>query len=147
MTNDPPVVLQQADYTVRMADVDAASVIYYASPLRWQEMLVSEWFIRSGHRLSDQIAQRTGCPVVEVRVTYLRPLRLDDPLTLQLTVEHIGRTSFGLSTLGRTPEGDLAVQVHTVNVWTATTATGEVGPMPLPAWLQAELTGQAAPQR
>jgi hypothetical protein len=59
-TPEGPVVLHQADYTVRMADVDAASVIYYAAPLRWQEALVSEWFIRCGHRLSDQIAQGTG---------------------------------------------------------------------------------------
>jgi YbgC/YbaW family acyl-CoA thioester hydrolase len=144
VTDDRPVVLQQAEYTVRMADVDAASVIYYASPLRWQEALVSEWFIRCGHRLSDQIAQGTGCPVVEVRVTYHRPLRLDDPLTLALTVEHAGRTSFGLSMLGRTPEGELAVQVHTVNVWTSSGPGGDLRPMPLPAWLQDELTGQAA---
>jgi YbgC/YbaW family acyl-CoA thioester hydrolase len=145
MTGEIQVVLQQAEYTIRMADVDAASVIYYASPLRWQEMLVSEWFIRCGHRLSDQLAQGTGCPCVEVRATYHRPLRLDDPLTLELTVERTGRTSFGLSMTGTTPAGEVAVRVHTTNVWTVSSSDGQVRSMPLPDWLQAALVGRTLP--
>ncbi len=142
MSDEGRVVLQRSEYTVRMADVDAASVIYFASPLRWQEMLVSEWYIRCGHSLSDQLARGTCCPVAEVRVTYHRPLRLDDPLTLELAVERTGRTSFGLSMTGTTPTGEVAVRVHTTNVWTESGSDGNARPMPLPDWLEAALLGR-----
>lgn len=147
MNDNNPVLLEEAEYTVRMADVDAARVIYYASPLRWQEMLVSDWFIHCGHSLSDQLGQSTNCPCVEVRVNYRCPVRLDDQLTLRLTVERVGRTSFGLLMTATTPAGALAVEVRTVNVSTAVDEDGDVRSLPMPEWLQRELTGLARQDR
>lgn len=77
-----------------MADVDAAGIIYYASPLRWAEVLLGDWLEQSGHSISALLGRNEAIPVVGVEVRYRAPLSLDDHLRLRLSAQRIGTTSF-----------------------------------------------------
>ena len=77
-----------------MADVDAAGIIYYASPLRWAEVLLGDWLEQSGHSIAAMLGAGEAIPVVGVEVRYRSPLSLDDHLRLGLSPQRIGTTSF-----------------------------------------------------
>jgi acyl-CoA thioesterase FadM len=128
-----------------MADVDAAGILYFASPLRWIEALNTEWFAASGHQLSGQLAAGATCPCIETTVRYLAPLRLDDQVDLELTSVHVGRTSFGLRMTARLGESPLAVEVRTTHVWAELDNHAGLRPAELPDWLRGALTGLGGP--
>src|ERR1700685_2786335 len=77
-----------------MADVDAAGIIYYASPLRWAEVLLGDWLEESGHGIAAMLGAGEATPVVAVEVRSRAPPGLDDPLRLGLSAQRIGHTSF-----------------------------------------------------
>jgi YbgC/YbaW family acyl-CoA thioester hydrolase len=87
-------VLIERSWRVTMADVDAAGIIYYASPLRWAEMLLGDWLDQSGHSIAAMLDTGEAVPVVGVEVRYRAPLGLDDHLRLGLSPQRIGTTSF-----------------------------------------------------
>jgi acyl-CoA thioester hydrolase len=87
-------VLIERSWRVTMADVDAAGIIYYASPLRWAEVLLGDWLEHSGHSIAAMLGAGEAIPVVGVEVRYRAPLGLDDHLRLRLSAQRIGTTSF-----------------------------------------------------
>jgi YbgC/YbaW family acyl-CoA thioester hydrolase len=87
-------VLIERAWRITMADVDAAGIIYYASPLRWAEVLLGDWLERSGRSISSMLGVGQAIPVAGVQVRYRSPLSLDDHLRLRLSAERIGTTSF-----------------------------------------------------
>jgi len=87
-------VLIERSWRVTMADVDAAGIIYYASPLRWAEVLLGDWLEQSGHSIAAMLGGNEAIPVVGVEVRYRAPLGLDDHLRLGLSAQRIGNTSF-----------------------------------------------------
>ena len=87
-------MLIERSWRVTMADVDAAGIIYYASPLRWAEVLLGDWLEQSGHSIAAMLGAGEATPVVGVEVRYRAPLGLDDHLRLGLSAQRIGHTSF-----------------------------------------------------
>lgn len=87
-------MLIERSWRVTMADVDAAGIIYYASPLRWAEVLLGDWLEESGHSIAAMLDAGEATPVVGVEVRYRAPLGLDDHLRLGLSAQRIGHTSF-----------------------------------------------------
>lgn len=87
-------MLIERSWRVTMADVDAAGIIYYASPLRWAEVLLGDWLDQSGHSIAAMLGGNETIPVVGVEVRYRAPLSLDDHLRLRLSAQRIGTTSF-----------------------------------------------------
>ena len=87
-------MLIERSWRVTMADVDAAGIIYYASPLRWAEVLLGDWLDQSGHSIAAMLGGNEAIPVVGVEVRYRAPLGLDDHLRLGLSAQRIGNTSF-----------------------------------------------------
>ena len=87
-------MLIERSWRVTMADVDAAGIIYYASPLRWADMLLGDWLEQSGHSIAAMLDTGEAVPVVGVEVRYRAPLGLDDHLRLRLSPQRIGTTSF-----------------------------------------------------
>jgi YbgC/YbaW family acyl-CoA thioester hydrolase len=87
-------VLIERSWRVTMADVDAAGIIYYASPLRWAEMLLGDWLDQAEHSLATMLGAGEAIPVVGVEVRYRAPLGLDDHLRLRLSAQRAGTTSF-----------------------------------------------------
>jgi acyl-CoA thioester hydrolase len=75
-------------------DTDAGGVVYYANYLKYFERARTEWL---RHRGIDQsrLAQAEGrlFVVKGVEIQYRKPARLDDELTIQTSVDHVGRAS------------------------------------------------------
>ena len=55
--------LHEVRLRVVMADVDAASILYFATPYRWQELLFTGWMHSIGHPVSGLLGSGRGCPV------------------------------------------------------------------------------------
>ena len=57
-------MLIERSWRVTMADVDAAGIIYYASPLRWAEVLLGDWLEQTGHSIATMLGGNEAIPVV-----------------------------------------------------------------------------------
>ena len=129
--------LHEVRLRVAMADVDAASILYFATPYRWQELLFTGWMHAIGHPVSGLLAGGYGCPAVRSSCSYLRPLRLDDFVRCELACEQIGTSSFEIAMRGYAEaSGEIAVLTGTRHVWVQDGAAAE-----LPDWLRAALSG------
>lgn len=75
-------------------DTDAGGVVYYANYLKFFERARTEWLRALG---IDQslLAERTGAIFVVrgLDVSYRRPARLDDMLTVHARIERLGKAS------------------------------------------------------
>lgn len=138
-----PVLIEQP-YRVPMADVDAAQVLYYASPYRWKEMLFTQWLAQTGRPLVTLLHDGQGFPCVASSARYLCPVRLDDVVDLVLVGERVGRTSLGLRLDAYLPSGRLAVIVETANVWLERSDDGDSAPAPVPGWIRDAFTSPAS---
>jgi YbgC/YbaW family acyl-CoA thioester hydrolase len=132
-------VLTERSWRVTMADVDAAGIIYYASPLRWAEVLLGDWLDQAGHSLATMLGGGEAIPVVGVEVRYRAPLGLDDHLRLRLSAQRVGTTSFTTrcDVWGPRGEEDPAVEVAVTHAF--------VGYAPPRAGQSAVVTKQALP--
>ena len=117
-------------------DTDAAGVVYYANYLKFFERCRTEWMRRVGHDQSDLARdERIAFVVKSVHCEYLQPARLDDPLTVGLEVEKLGRAQVVFRQHVRRGEEELVtgtVQIVCVNVDKMKTA-------PIPDFLRSKL--------
>jgi acyl-CoA thioester hydrolase len=138
-------VLIERHWRVTMADVDAAGIIYYASPLRWTEVLLGDWLEESGHPIKAMLAAHQATPVVGVQVRYQAPLGLDDHCRLCLHAQRIGTTSFTTRCDVWGPRTDRpAVEVEVTHAFAAYSPPGPGGEaviekQALPPWLRKAL--------
>ena len=79
---------------VRYADTDADGVVYYANYLTYFEVVRVEWLRALGYPIPRILAEGIILPVVEARIRYLRPARVDDLLTVRATLASVGPASF-----------------------------------------------------
>lgn len=130
---------------VRLADTDAAQLIYYGAVFRWAEVMFTDWLAALGRPLSSHLETGIGFPAVRTEAVYLHTLGLDDELELQLRPHHVGEHSFALQTTGLLlPQRREAVQIR---VWHAYvelvaqsgTTTPEARVRRLPRWLRTAL--------
>ncbi|HVW45285.1 MAG TPA: hotdog domain-containing protein [Amycolatopsis sp.] len=130
---------------ITMADVDAAGIIFYGSPLRWAENLFSSWLGDIGHPLRTMFAERIATPAVAVHVTYRSHVTLDDECRLTLSTARIGTTSFTLRCEVRVADAAaVAVETLATHVYTEYTHPSSPNPAktrarPLPGWLRTAL--------
>lgn len=75
-------------------DTDGGGVVYYANYLKFMERARTEWLRAQGHSQAE-LAEQFGFvfAVVEVKVNYRRPARLDDELTITCLPVPEGRAS------------------------------------------------------
>src|SRR3546814_5004544 len=114
------MILKRTFHRIPMAEVDAAQVIYYASPYLWRESIFTSWLAEVGHPLRDLLERGLGTPCVASSAKYLRPLRLDHVVTLELRSGKVGDRSFDLGLDVIDAAGQLVGQVETTNVWVKT---------------------------
>ena len=77
-------------FRVYYEDTDAGGIVYHANYLRWMERVRTEWLRELGIRQTDLAAQHALQFVVsELEIRYVRPARLDDLLTVDLTVDQV----------------------------------------------------------
>ena len=117
---------------VRYAETDAAGVVYYGNYLTYFEVVRVELLRALGHPITSIEEQGVQLPVVEARLKYLRPARLDDLLEVSVSVESVGPASFAF---------DYEVcrdRLLLVSGWTRLAVcerdTGRA--MPMPSWLR-----------
>lgn len=75
-------------------DTDAGGIVFYANYLKFFERSRTEWLRSLGieqQKLKDELGGMFV--VVETKVRYLRPARLDDQLTVTASLQEKGRAS------------------------------------------------------
>ena len=117
---------------VRYAETDAAGVVYHGNYLTYFEVVRVELLRSLGHPITTIEAQGVLLPVVEARLKYLRPARLDDLLEVSASVESIGPASFAFD-YEVTRDGLLLVSGWT-RLAVCERDTGRA--MPMPGWLR-----------
>ena len=122
---------------VRYAETDAAGVVYYGNYLTYFEVVRVELLRALGHPITAIEERGVLLPVVEARLKYLRPARLDDLLEVSASVESIGPASFAFD-YEVTRDGLLLVAGWT-RLAVCERDTGRA--MPMPGWLR-ELFGR-----
>ena len=83
-------------WTVRVyyEDTDAGGIVYYANYLKFFERARTEWLRSLGIHQQDLLSTEAAAFVVRsASVEYLGAARLDDQLTLRLSIEKLGRAS------------------------------------------------------
>ena len=75
-------------------DTDGGGVVYYANYLKFMERARTEWLRSMGHSQSELAAQYGFVfAVVEVKLNYRKPARLDDELGISCVPVPEGRVS------------------------------------------------------
>jgi acyl-CoA thioester hydrolase len=115
-------------------DTDGGGVVYYANYLKFMERARTEWLRAMGHSQAE-IAEQFGFvfAVVEVKVNYRRPARLDDELTVTCLPVPEGKASIRFKQVIRKGDDTLAdgeVRVACVDAKT-------FRPRPLPDFIKA----------
>jgi acyl-CoA thioester hydrolase len=83
-------------WTVRVyyEDTDAGGIVFYANYLKFFERARTEWLRAAGVDQQALIEREgVGFVVKHASIDYHAPARLDDELTLTLTIEKLGRAS------------------------------------------------------
>jgi len=83
-------------WTVRVyyEDTDTGGIVYYANYLKFFERARTEWLRSLGIHQQTLLDEENAAFVVRsAAVEYLASARLDDEVTLKLTVEKLGRAS------------------------------------------------------
>lgn len=103
--------------TVKLHDTDAAGVLFFGHQFKiahdcYESMMASigcslSWLIREADFFLF---------IVHAEADYKKSLFVDDPLELQLRVEHIGESSYTLFHEIRNGDGELVGTVKTVHV-------------------------------
>ena len=128
---------------VRWGDVDAASIIFYGSYIRFFEIAETELFRAAGMSYGKIFEELDiWLPRVHLECDFLRAPRLDDLLEVSVYVGKIGRTSLRLDfevrrkTEDGTIEADLMATAHFVLV---STNRNDLKPIPVPDSLRRAL--------
>jgi acyl-CoA thioester hydrolase len=84
----------QTHVRVRYEETDADGVVYYGNYLTYFEVVRVELLRALGYPITRILSEGIILPVVEARIKYLRPARVDDLLTVAATVDSVGPASF-----------------------------------------------------
>ncbi len=100
-------------FRVRYAEVDPQSVVFNSRYLEYADVLVTEHFRASRANGMPADAQ---FHVRRAEVDYLAPIRFDELIEGQLTIERIGRTSMTTHIALMAEEGELRAEIRLVSV-------------------------------
>jgi 1,4-dihydroxy-2-naphthoyl-CoA hydrolase len=127
--------------TVRLADTDAAGVVFFARTFALCHEAYEEALAAAGLDLNDYLGRaQIVLPISRAEADYKRPLRVGEKIRITVTPSPVSETAFAIryeiTKLG--PAEKLAATVHTEHVCTAP-AKRERAPLPAPlaAWVKA----------
>jgi acyl-CoA thioester hydrolase len=119
-------------WTVRVyyEDTDAGGIVYYANYLKFFERARTEW-LRSMDLLQQTLVEQHGVMFVVKRasIDYHAPAKLDDEITLTLSIEKQGRAS--IEFVQHAQRGDVLLATGKVKV--ACVDRAGVRPQAMPA--------------
>jgi acyl-CoA thioester hydrolase len=134
---DPEAYAFVHQIRVRFAETDAMAVVHHAAYLLYLEAARVEYLRVLGHPYDAIRAEGLDFPVLEVGVSYHRPLRFDDLVDVHVMMAGVKGATFQMGYLLRV-DGEAratGVTVHGV-------LTREGRPVRTPAWLR-HLAGPA----
>jgi 1,4-dihydroxy-2-naphthoyl-CoA hydrolase len=143
----------QYQHRVRLHETDGAGILFYGQIFTLAHNAYEEMLAAAGISLRQILEEQIfAIPLAHAAADYLQPIELEEPLTLSVTVEQIGSRSFILKTSveGVTTDGEghdetqLKAEVTTVHI---TTSLPEGEAIPLPAPIQAALSGKSSPKK
>jgi acyl-CoA thioester hydrolase len=109
--------------------------VFHANYLAFFERARTEWLRHLGFDIGVMAREGLLFIVREIRVSYSRPAFLDDPLTVTVGVEHLGRAQFTLEQ--RVVRGEALLARGTVNL--GCVGAGDLRPLRIPDSLRAAL--------
>jgi len=132
-TPPPPQPRFTTRVRVRYAETDAAGVVYYGVYLTYFEVARVELLRALGLPIAEVERRGVLLPVVEARVRYLRPARLDDLLAVSVALDEVGPASFSFDYEVARDDGLLLA-----TGWTrlAVCERGSGRAVPMPGWLR-----------
>ena len=119
---------------VRYEETDADGVVYYANYLTYFEVVRVEWLRALGYPIPKILAEGIILPVVEARLKYLRPARVDDLLTVR-AIARLGRPRVVRVRL-RGRRARTAAARHRLDAPGRVRARDALAPAPCPAWMR-----------
>jgi acyl-CoA thioester hydrolase len=129
----PPAVITRTPLRVRYQETDCMKVVYYGHYLTYFEVGRVEYLRQQGMTIAE-IDGRLHMPVVEARVRYVRPARLDDLLEIRCWISERKRASFTFAYEIVDEAGETVATGSTLHACTDPSTGKMVG---VPAWLQA----------
>jgi acyl-CoA thioester hydrolase len=139
---DPREVISRTSVRVRYQETDCMKVVYYGHYLTYFEVGRVEYLRQRGMTIAD-IDRRLHMPVVEARVRYVKPARLDDLLEVRCWISERKRASFTFDYEIVSEAGETIATGSTLHACTDP-ATGKM--TGVPAWLQAIMPVAAEPK-
>ena len=133
--------ITRASLRVRYKDTDCMKVVYYGNYLTYFEVGRVEYLRQQGMTIAE-IDQKVHMPVVEARVRYVRPARLDDLLEIRCWISERKRASFTFGYEIVDAAGETVATGSTLHACTDP-ATGKM--VGVPPWLQALMPVAPAP--
>ncbi len=129
---------EEAEFSVRVyyEDTDAGGVVFYANYLKFMERARTEWLRELGVNQSSVVDTENRIFVVrKVEVSYRKPAKLDDLLTIRSRVTRLGKASIYFAQRAYRDAELLAegtIEVCCVNAV-------DLRPKPLPATIRSKL--------
>ena len=103
--------------TIRLYDTDAAGILYFGSQFRLIHDTFESWLNQEGLNLGALIkGNKIGFVIVHAESDYLLPLTVGDDVTIELSISHIGQTSFTCSYEIRNNDNHLCGRSKTTHV-------------------------------
>ena len=91
---DPAAWHHQHTVRVYWEDTDAGGIVFYGNYLKFMERARTEWLRTIGFEQETMRKAGEGMFIVaDTQLRYLRPAKLDDLLTVSVTIREIGRVS------------------------------------------------------
>jgi acyl-CoA thioester hydrolase len=135
ITVTPPLEPEAYAFTwrirVRFAETDAMGVVHHAAYLPYLEETRVAYLRSLGHPYTALREEGLEFPVVQVAVSYRRPLRFDDLVEVHLLLAATSGATFQIAYLLTREEEEVA---HAVSLHAALSTSGRVARVP--PWLQ-----------
>ncbi|MGH8014600.1 MAG: acyl-CoA thioesterase [Candidatus Zixiibacteriota bacterium] len=128
--------------TAQVHDTDAAGVIYFANFYRMAHTTYEAFMESLGFSIRYFLDKAPCLPlIVHSEADYKKPIRTGDKLAVELTVEKIGNSSYGLGYDIKDHNNELVAQLKTVHV---AVSKKDGRKMPLPDDFKKKLSGFAS---
>ncbi|UTW14174.1 acyl-CoA thioesterase [Marinobacterium rhizophilum] len=127
----------QKEEVIRFRHCDPAGIVFYPRYLEILNDTVEDWFQAMGFAFRDMQARfGAGVPTVNLNITFSKPCRQSDRLTLLLSCLRVGDSSFEVRISGW-HEGEAILEAQLVLCFSA---IGErVGKMSIPPQIRQQL--------
>ena len=94
------------DYLIRFQHCDPAGIVFYPHYFVMMNSIVEDWFAQGLECSFSElnITRKEGIPLVHTECDFISPSQIGDNVIFDLSVLHIGNSSFSLNVTGHVDE-------------------------------------------